>query len=202
MFAFTIIVASFLVLTVRARDVWVQVGHNTTDNTSAVFQPQRVTAELGDTVFFNFSLGNHTATQSTFSAPCVPAHDSDSTINGFNSMFRDAGNETAVTILSVPMLAQNVNQTMWFFDYNTCGQGGVGVINDNESSTATLAGFARNAIRLNGTDDATSTSSSASHTTTSAHPTTTDSSAANAADRALKLGSISALPLILLGLMI
>jgi hypothetical protein len=34
-----------------------------------------------------------------------------------------------------------VNHTFWFYDYNTCGEGGVGVINNNESSSQTLAGF-------------------------------------------------------------
>ncbi len=33
------------------------------------------------------------------------------------------------------------NQTLWFFDYNTCGEGGVGAINVNESSSQTLEGF-------------------------------------------------------------
>lgn len=85
--------------------------------------------------------GNHTATQSVFYAPCVPAHEANITINGFNSDFRNAGNFNAITILTVPILPENVNTTMWFYDYNTCGEGGVGVINDNESSTETLAGF-------------------------------------------------------------
>lgn len=85
--------------------------------------------------------GNHTATESTFSSPCIPAHETDNTINGFDSGFRDTQPGTAGSILSVPILIQNANHTFWFFDYNTCGQGGVGVINNNESSSETLAGF-------------------------------------------------------------
>ena len=85
--------------------------------------------------------GNHTATESTFSSPCIPAHETDNTINGFDSGFRDTQPGTAGSILSVPILIQNENHTFWFFDYNTCGQGGVGVINNNESSSETLAGF-------------------------------------------------------------
>jgi len=34
-----------------------------------------------------------------------------------------------------------VNHTFWFYDYNECGEGGVGVINNDESSNETLAGF-------------------------------------------------------------
>lgn len=85
--------------------------------------------------------GNHTATQSTFDSPCIPAHETNVSINGFDSGFRYTEPGTAGTILSVPIIEQNVNQTFWFYDYNTCGEGGVGVINGNESSSQTLAGF-------------------------------------------------------------
>lgn len=85
--------------------------------------------------------GNHTVTQSTFASPCIAAHETNSSINGFDSGFRDTVNGTAVTILSVPITADIANQTLWFFDYNTCGEGGVGGINPNQSSLETLAGF-------------------------------------------------------------
>ena len=85
--------------------------------------------------------GNHTATQSTFDSPCIPEHDTNVTVNSFNSGFRDTQAGTSGTILSVPITTQNVDQPLWFFDYNTCGVGGVGVINNNESSSETLAGF-------------------------------------------------------------
>ncbi|ETW74848.1 fasciclin-like protein [Heterobasidion irregulare TC 32-1] len=210
----------FAATAAAARDIVITVGHNTTGNGSTVFQPQRVTAELGDTVIFNFTLGNHTATQSTFSSPCTPAHDTNITINGFDSSFRDAGNGTAITILTVPMLPQNVNQTMWFYDFNTCGQGGVGVINNNESSSETLAGFVlrlpfRNAIRLNGTSSSSSSSSSsaagsgsntasASQSAPSTSQSTSGTSSSPAADlaRAMKLGVLVAVPLFLAGVLL
>ncbi|CCM03922.1 uncharacterized protein FIBRA_06073 [Fibroporia radiculosa] len=182
----------------------ITVGHNTTSNASLVFQPQEVHAELGDTVLFNFTDGNHTAIQSTFSEPCIPAHQTNITINGFDSGFRDAGNGTAITILSVPILAENVNTTMWFFDWNTCAEGGVGVINANDSSTETLAGFERNALRLNGTGYATSTSASATSTPSSggangggssASPSTT--STTSSAGRNAALGGLAVAPLLL-----
>lgn len=135
----------------------ITVGGNTTANIGSVFTPQSVTADAGDVVVFNciftFDLslsqkidtlpsvtqGNHTATQSTFGSPCVPAHITDSTINGFDSAFRDTDNGTAITQLTVP-ISDNTT-TIWFFDFNTCALGGVGGININESSTATLDGF-------------------------------------------------------------
>ena len=125
-------------------------------NGSTTFVPQRVDAVIGDVVVFNCKLlsfprqslteitvtsGNHTATQSTFSSPCIPAHETNITINGFDSGFRNTQPGTAGSILSVPIIIQNENDTFWFFDHNTCGDGGVGVINNNESSSETLAGF-------------------------------------------------------------
>ena len=35
------------------------------------FSPSNVTAQIGDTVTFQFRQKNHTVTQSTFAAPCV-----------------------------------------------------------------------------------------------------------------------------------
>lgn len=87
------------------------------------------------------TIGNHTATQSTFDKPCIPAHETNVTINGFDSGFRNTQSGTSGSILTVPIIIQNVNDIFWFYDYNTCGEGGVGVINCNDSSGQTLAGF-------------------------------------------------------------
>ncbi|KAF7319524.1 hypothetical protein HMN09_00291800 [Mycena chlorophos] len=122
-------------------------------NGSNVFTPQVVNASLGETVLFNFTQGNHSATQSEFATPCIPAHDTNITVNGFDSGIRPAGNGTAITQLVVIMNPDIVNTTLWFYDVNTCGIGGVGVINPgNVSATLqTIDGFTRNAERLNGT---------------------------------------------------
>ncbi|OBZ69566.1 hypothetical protein A0H81_10266 [Grifola frondosa] len=216
------------VAAVTSKDIVITVGHNTTDNATTVFEPAEVHADIGDTVTFNFTLGNHTATQSTFGAPCVPIHDTNSTINGFDSMFRDTVNGTAITTLPVSIID---NSTLWFFDFNTCGDGGVGVINANDSSTATLAGFQvrplrssrslgradmaaqRNAIRLNGTASQTSSSASPSSTSPgsqssssngsvsgSANPSTTSKSSSAGAERAVRIGGLAVVPLILIAL--
>ncbi|EIN06559.1 hypothetical protein PUNSTDRAFT_53989 [Punctularia strigosozonata HHB-11173 SS5] len=182
-----------------AKDIVITVGGNTTTNASLVFQPQEVHATLGDTVIFNFTQGNHTATQSTFASPCIPAHETNITINGFDSSFRDAGNGTAITILSVPILPENVNTTMWFYDAALCGKGGVGVINANDSSLETLAGFERNAVRLNGTG---ASSTVSSHSATATSPSSSASASAtqtssSGAERALTLGGLAVVPLLL-----
>lgn len=80
---------------------------------------------------------------STFASPCQPAHDTNATINGFDSGFRPTENGTSGSILSVPIDDTNVNTPFWFFDASpgACGSGAVGVINSNESSLQTLDGF-------------------------------------------------------------
>ncbi|EIM85015.1 uncharacterized protein STEHIDRAFT_122929 [Stereum hirsutum FP-91666 SS1] len=189
---------------VSASDIYVQVGGNTSTNASLVFQPQLITAVEGDIVFFNFTQGNHTVTQSTFASPCIAAHETNSSINGFDSGFRDTVNGTAVTILSVPITADIANQTLWFFDYNTCGEGGVGGINPNQSSLETLAGFERNAERLNGTASS-STSGSHSSTRTASSSSSTSSSTSSdssGAEKMVALGALSSIPLFIAGLLL
>jgi hypothetical protein len=55
------------------------------------------------------------------------------------SGFRNAGTGQAIT--NLPVVVENPNTTVWFFDYNTCAQGGVGGINIDDSSSETLQGF-------------------------------------------------------------
>jgi len=195
------IVALSAALAVSAKQVVVTVGGNTTTNATLVFQPAEIFADPNDVVVFNFTLGNHTVTQSVFEAPCVPAHDHNITLNGFDSGFRDTVNGTAITILSVPITPDLVNTTIWFFDFNTCAQGGVGGININDSSTETLAGFIRNAIRLNGTGGGGSSSSIPTHTGSSStsNPTggsSSSNSAISIQHSQIVLSALSVIPLI------
>lgn len=188
------------VLFASAKTIVVNVGGNTTADAGAVFKPRVIEADQGDVVHFNFTQGNHTVIQALFASPCIPAHEIDSTVNGFNSGFRDAGNFTDITELLVPI--NNPNTTIWFYDHNTCAQGGVGGININETSLETIDGFERNAIRLNGTGKADTTTSrgAASPSTTStdsgtgsnAEPSDED----NAGQRTIIMGAILVLPLL------
>lgn len=137
-------------------EIWVQVGENS-DNDS-VFNPQMVAAVLGDIVYFNCAFavlgwwahflttrtvtkGNHTVTQSLFATPCIKANAANLTVNGFDSGFQNASTIDPGYRFSVPITAAIENTTQWFFDYNTCGDGGVGGINVNDSSWDTLDGF-------------------------------------------------------------
>ncbi|PAV24149.1 extracellular serine-rich [Pyrrhoderma noxium] len=196
---FVVVTLSLLANFVAAENIYIQVSDGTGKDNTTVFNPQRVDAVVGDIVFFNFTSGNHTATQSTFSAPCVLAHDSNDTINGFDSGFRPTNNGTDITILSVPILDSNVNSPFWFYDASAgaCGSGAVGVINNNESSTETLAGFVRNAERLNGTVSSASSSlsGSSSSTRTASSSSNTDTSSSALMESPLSFTLIAALAL-------
>ncbi|KAH9485511.1 hypothetical protein JR316_0002419 [Psilocybe cubensis] len=193
---FALLVAAFVV-SACAKTIVITVGGNTTSDPGAVFNPQTVVASAGDVVMFNFTQGNHTATQSTFASPCTAVHFTNSSINGFDTSFRDTHNGTAITQFTLPITDNTT--TIWFFDWNTCPEGGVGGINLNDSSLETLEGITRNAIRLNGTGSS-SSSSSASHTGSSTQSATSPTSSANnvdnssSADRAVVLGLSGVLP--------
>lgn len=143
--------------------------------------------------------------QAVFAAPCIPEHDHDATLNGFNSGPRPANNGTAVTTLEVPITDNST--AIWFYENSTCALGGVGGINVNESSTETLDGFARNAMRLNGTNATSSSilpsSTGASGSASGSAPgasTTGDTS--NSAQRNALFGALAAVPLAAIALVL
>jgi len=186
---------------VSAADIYIQVGLNlSATNGSTVFTPQEVHAIIGDTIFFNITAGNHSVIESTFAQPCIPSGEASPPINGFISPPENAINGTNVTY-SVAVVNNN---SMWYYDPGTCGIGGVGVINANDSSNQTLAGFQRNAIRLNGTGA--TTSSSASHSPTSSPSNSPSGSASggstSSAERNVLLGGLVALPLAIAALVL
>ncbi|KAI0318493.1 hypothetical protein OF83DRAFT_1171065 [Amylostereum chailletii] len=132
-------------------------------NGSLTYNPSRVDALPRDTVVFEFHQKNHTATQSSFEAPCLPES------GGFASGFQPvASNVTS----SFPTFNVTVNDTapIWVFCGQTghCGAGMVFAINSVENSTRNFAAFQALAKELNGTGASTSASSSAPASTQSA----------------------------------
>ncbi|PQE22057.1 extracellular serine-rich protein [Rutstroemia sp. NJR-2017a BBW] len=82
-----------------------------TNSSLLVFTPQEVTANPGDTVQFQFSMRNHTVTQSSVEAPCMPIADA------IHSGFVPVGaNQTMVTTFDV-----TINDTKPIYMY--CAQG-------------------------------------------------------------------------------
>ena len=90
-------------------------------------------------LFLTVVNGSYDVIQSQFAQPCIPASDFTPGFNGFNSGVRPTTNGTAPTFLNIT-IADN-STAIWFFENSTCSDGGVGVINANDSSTETLDGF-------------------------------------------------------------
>ncbi|KAI0318419.1 Cupredoxin [Amylostereum chailletii] len=141
-----------------------------------LFQPSNISAQAGDTITFEFHQKNHTATQSSFPAPCRPLTDTSTSGQvGFNSGFMPVA-DNATTF---PTYTIQVNDTapIWVYcaQANHCGSGMVFSVNALENGTSDFAAFQARAMSQNGTS---SSSNSASGTSNSAPAPLTGRSAA------------------------
>jgi len=130
-----------------SQDHRIIVGGNT-----LTFQPANITTQPGDTITFEFHQKNHTATQSSFNAPCQKlASTSTSGQVGFDSGFM-AVSSNATTF---PTYTIQVNDTapIWAYCRQTthCGEGMVFSANANESSDKSFEAFQALAMQLNST---------------------------------------------------
>ena len=122
------------------------------------FTPSRVSASPRDTIKFIFHVKNHTVTQSSFAAPCVPLTDK-TTGNkiGFNSGFFPV----AADATDFPTWSLTINDTspIWAFcaQANHCGSGMVFAVNSDETSQRNFTAYQNLAKTLNGTSSSNST---------------------------------------------
>lgn len=91
----------------------------TVGNGGTTFQPEKVTANPGDMVQFQFVGGNHTATQSTFAQPCQPIGMNSPNVTGFHSGFQPAAASQAQGQTSVFSIMVNNTTPLWVY----CAQG-------------------------------------------------------------------------------
>ena len=133
-------------------------------NGQLVFSPSNITAQPGDSITFQFMAKNHTATQSSFGAPCVPLGISTPGSAGFDSGFEPV----SANATDFPSFTVTVNDTkpIWVYCRQTghCGQGMVFSANAVESGPNNFAAFQALAEKLNGTSSSTSSGSSPSST--------------------------------------
>lgn len=120
------------------------------------YTPSNITAQIGDTVTFQFMQKNHTATQSTFADPCRSLTlTSTSGQVGFDSGFM----AVASNATTFPTYTIQINNTapIWVYCKQSghCGQGMVFSVNAVESGANNYAAFKAQAIRLNGTSSST-----------------------------------------------
>jgi len=91
---------------------------------SLAFSPNNINATTGDVVEFVFMAKNHTATQSSFGAPCTPLVNATTGATGFNSGFVPvAANST--TFPTWAIVITDATKPIWGFCEQTghCGQG-------------------------------------------------------------------------------
>jgi plastocyanin len=138
------ILTAFAAVSVAIATSWdVSVG----PNGQLMYYPEYVLAEVGDTVNMIFHPKNHTVTQSSFDAPCVPL------AGGFSSGFMPVASDSDPTL---PNFVITVNDTnpIWVHCEQTghCGKGMVFAINPPDSlSNQSFAEFLALAIEINGT---------------------------------------------------
>lgn len=131
------------------------------------YNPSNITAQVGDTVTFEFHQVNHTVTQSSFSAPCRALSLTSTTgAVGFDSGF----NPVASGATTFPTYTITVNATTPIWAYcrqaNHCGQGMVFSINSVETGPNNFAAFQALAKQQNGTSSSTTSATSGANTRT------------------------------------
>ncbi|KAJ7076128.1 Cupredoxin [Mycena crocata] len=117
---------------------------------ATLYDPPFITAQTGDFVRFTFNPKNHTVTQSSFDAPCVPLKD------GASSGFQSVSNVSAFLPTWQFQIA-DASKPTWFHCEQTghCGKGMVFAINPPaDPDPHSFNAFQQLAIKLNGTGDA------------------------------------------------
>jgi len=135
------------VLSVHAANILVQVGAGGL----LAFSPSNISAQVGDTIAFQFQGKNHAVTQSSFADPCsimtTPAQ-------GINSGFQFVA-PNATQLPQWSFTVNNASTPLWFFCAQTipavhCQMGMVFSVNANEASAKNFAAFQAAAKATNG----------------------------------------------------
>ncbi|KAG8940694.1 hypothetical protein FRC04_005075 [Tulasnella sp. 424] len=153
------ILAAFATISLAHAASW-----NITVGGGLIFTPNQVTASPGDTLHFNFTSPGHSATQSTFDAPCTPMS------GGFNSgVILQSGGPTFDVMV-------NSTDPIWVYcaQVGHC-QGGM-VFAANPTSAQTFTAFQAAAM---GKSSNTNTGGSSSSATAAAASTTGSTSSGN-----------------------
>jgi plastocyanin len=135
------------------------------NNGTLTYSPSNITAQIGDTVTFQFHQKNHTVTQSSFNDPCTALSTSSPGTVSFDSGFMPvATNATTFPTITIQI---NNTQPIWGYCRQTnpvshCESGMVFSINAVESSANSFEAFQAKALSLNASLSSPSTSSSTS----------------------------------------
>ncbi|KAF8217973.1 hypothetical protein K438DRAFT_1656883 [Mycena galopus ATCC 62051] len=108
-------------------------------NNQLTFSPPNITANVGDTVIFQFESKNHSVTQSSFASPCTPL------VGGVDSGFQFVAAD-ANALPQFSFTINNASKPLFFFSkqtaaVNECQQGMVFSINADPNSADSFAAF-------------------------------------------------------------
>jgi len=146
-------------------------------NGNLSFTPSRVSASPRDTIKFIFQVKNHTVTQSSFAAPCLPLTNATTGAKGFDSGFFPV----AAGVTDFPTWSLTINDTAPIWAYcrqaNHCGSGMVFAVNSDETGQRNFTAFQTLAKTLNGTTSGNSSSPNPNNGTTTSGNTDTGSAA-------------------------
>ncbi|RKF62078.1 putative GPI-anchored cupredoxin [Erysiphe neolycopersici] len=106
-------------------------------NKATTFEPNKITAQVGEMVQFQFADGNHTVAQSTFDQPCVPISMVDPKISGFYSGYMPTS--AASDMLPTYTIMISNMKPVWIYcsQGRHCEKGMQMVINENSKANAT-----------------------------------------------------------------
>jgi plastocyanin len=94
----------------------VAVGRNTaTNSTDIKFWPEKITAEPGTMVQFQFWAGNHTVTQSNFDNPCMPIGNIQSNVTGIYSGYMPVEASLAKGMIPTYTITIKDKKPLWLF---------------------------------------------------------------------------------------
>ncbi|KAJ6441856.1 extracellular serine-rich protein [Purpureocillium lavendulum] len=133
----SLIVAALLSTAQAVKVHVVSVGKNPRTNETALkYFPEKIVAEQGDMVQFQYLAGNHTSTQSSFADPCVRLAASGGKPPGFASGFQPAAASAAKGEVSVMTIMINDTKPIWVFcgQQPHCKKGMAMVINEGNST--------------------------------------------------------------------
>jgi len=204
-FAAAIIAGLVGVLPVLGSNITVIVGAAPNGTAALVFNPQVITANVGDLINFEFHGGNHTVTQSSFANPCTQQFNTVTQQDGFSSPFMpfDAtSGQIGVFTLEVTQTANPI----WFFCARKphCHSGMYGAINPPTTGAKTFAAFAASVPNsnepgygitapftptTNSTSTGTDTASSVSRTGTATGSASTSTSTNGASTVSIRSGA-------------
>lgn len=133
----------------------VQVGKNSTGQLDTVFNPNQVTAQVGDMIQFEFMGKNHSVTQSSFAEPCTRQLNTVLNLAGADSGFMPvAANATEIPTWTIQV--NDASSPQWFFcnQANHCNSGMVFAINAPTTGSKSFDTFATNAMTATHPDPA------------------------------------------------